>query len=77
MENFFITYEGIKNSIYHLKDKVIRTPENTPPYFIKYPNPSIVFPLSLILKCSIELVEVPKQWKMSFVIQVHKKGNKH
>ena len=77
MQSFFITYEDIKNSINHLKDKIIRTPENILPYFMKYAIPSIIFPLSLIFNCSIELAEVPKQWKMSFVIPVHKKGNKY
>ena len=77
MQCFFITCKDIKNSINHLKDKIIRTPENIPPDFIKYAIPSIIFPLSLIFNCSIELAEVPKEWKMSFVIPVHKKGNKH
>ena len=77
MQSFFITYVDINNSINHLNDKIIRTPENIPPYFIKYTIPSIIFPLSLIFNCYIELAEVPKQWKMSFVIPVHKKGNKH
>ena len=77
MQSFFITHEDMKNSINHLKYKIIRTPENIPPYFIKYAIPSIIFPLSLILNCSIELAEVPKQWKMSFVIPVYNKGNKH
>ena len=45
--------------------------------FIKYATPSIVFPLSLILNCYIELAEVPKLWKISFVILVHKKVNNH
>ena len=30
MQNLFITYEDIKNLTNHLKDKIIRTPENKP-----------------------------------------------
>ena len=60
MQSLFITYEDKKKSINHLKDNIIRTPENIPPYFIKYAIKSIIFPLSLIFNCSIELAEVPK-----------------
>ena len=77
MQNFFITYENIKCSIHHLKDKIIRTPENIPPYFIKHVIQSIIFPQSLIFNCSLELSDVPKQWKTSFINPVHKKGNIH
>ena len=77
MQKFFIAYEDIKSSINHLKDKIIRTPENIPPYFIKHVIQSIIFPLSLIFNCSLELSDVPKQWKTSFIIPVHKKGNIH
>ena len=77
MQTFFITYEDIKHSINLLKDKIIRTPENIPSYFIKYAILSIIFSLSLIFNCSLELAEIPKQWKMSFVIPVHKKVKKH
>ena len=31
----------------------------------------------MTFNCSIKLADVPKQLKMSFVIQVDKKGNKH
>ena len=61
MQSFFIAYEDIKNSINYLKDKIIRTPENIPPYFIKHAISSIIFPLSLIFNCSIELAEVQKK----------------
>ena len=61
----------------NLKYKIIRTPENIPPYFIKYAIPSIIFPLSLVVNCSKELAEVPTKWKMFFIIPVYKKGNKH
>ena len=60
MENLFLTYEDIENSIDLLKDKIIRTLENILPFFIKYATQSIIFPLSLIFNCSIELAEVPK-----------------
>ena len=77
MKSFFIIGKDINTSTKHLKDKIIRTPENIPPYFIKHTISSLVFPLLLIFNCSLALSEVPKQWKTSYVIPVYKKGNKH
>ena len=76
MKSFIISYEDINTSTKHLKDKIIRTPEKTPPYFIKHAIPS-VFPLLLIVNCSLALSEIPKQWKTSYVIPVYKTGIKH
>ena len=50
-----------KKLISHLKDKIIRTPENIPPYFTKYGIQSIKFLLSLIFNCIIALAEVSTQ----------------
>ena len=59
MKSFFISYEDINTSTKHLKDKIIRTPEKTPPYYIKHAIPSLVFPLLLISNCSLALSEIP------------------
>ena len=59
IQNFFLTYEDIISSIIHLKEKIIRTPENIPPYYIKHVIQSIIFPISLIFNCSLELSDVP------------------
>ena len=77
MKSFIISSGDINTSTKHLKDKTIRTPEKTPPYFIKHAIPSLVFPLLLIFNCSLALSEIPKQWKTSYVIPVYKKGIKH
>ena len=60
MKSFIISYEDINTSTKHLKDKIIRTPEKTQPYFIKHAIPSLVFPLLLIFNCSLALSEIPK-----------------
>ena len=77
MKNFFISNDEIVKSVNHLKDKIIRTPENIPSYFIKHTIYSLVFPISLIFNCSLATSSVPNQWKVSYVIPVHKKGSKY
>ena len=77
MKNFFISNDEIIKSVNHLKDKIIRTPENIPSYFIKRTIHSLILPISLIFNCSLATFSVPNQWKVSYVIPVHKKGNKY
>ena len=77
MKNFFIGNDEIIKSVNHLKDKIIRTPENIPSYFIKRTVHSLVLPISLIFNCSLATSSVPNQWKVSYVIPVHKKGSKY
>ena len=73
MQDFFISNDEIVNSINHLTDKIIRTPNNIPSFFIKRTICSIIFPISLILNCSLATSSVRKQWKISYVIPIHKK----
>ena len=77
MKNFFISNDEIIKSVNHLKDKIIRTPENIPTYFIKRTICYIIFPISLIYNCSLAISVIPNQWKISYVIPVLKKGSKY
>ena len=38
MNNFFVNSDDIFKSVNHLKDKIIRTPESIPSFFIKRTN---------------------------------------
>ena len=55
MEKTFRSSDDIKNSINHLKDTIIRTPEYTPHSFIKHAISEFLFPLSLIFNCSLAI----------------------
>ena len=77
MQDFFISNDKIINSINHLTNKITRTPDNIPSYFIKRTTYSIIFPISLIYKCSLAISFVPKQWKISYVIPKHKKDSSY
>lgn len=59
-----------------MKDKITRTPDNVPSYFIKRVIRSIVYPLSIIFNKFLRLHFVPSQWKVSQIIPIHKKSNK-
>ena len=48
MQDFFISNNEIIESINHLKDKILRTAENIPSYFLKRTICSLIFPISLI-----------------------------
>ena len=76
MQTFFISSDEIVNSINHSKDKITRTPDNIPSFFIKRTIHSLVIPISLISNCSLATSSVSKQWKISCVIPIHEKGSK-
>ena len=61
MQNFFISNDEIIKSVNHLKDKITRTPENIPSYFIKRVICSLIFPISLIFNCSLAISFIPNQ----------------
>ena len=69
MINLFINNEDIINYINQLKDKIVRTPETIPSFFIKHIISSLIFPISFIFNLSLALSSVPNQWKCSYVIQ--------
>ena len=77
MQDLFITNNEIIESVNHLKDKILRTAENIPSYFLKRTICSLIFPISLIFNCSLAISFIPRQWKISYIIPIYKKGNKN
>ncbi len=59
-----------------MKDKLTRTPESVPAYFIRRTIHSILHPLVTIFNFCIQYNFVPIQWKSSLIIPVYKKGDR-
>ena len=75
MGDFTITSTDIIDSINTLNDKISRTPENIPSFFIKRIGSSIVpFLVPLFNHCLNQNV-VPAQWKKAYITPVFKKGD--
>ena len=76
MLDFQITTSDVLNAINKLKDKVVRTPEGIPAYFVKRISHNLLLPLSIIFNNILFENFVPVQWKESLIIPVYKKGDK-
>ena len=61
----------------HLNDKINKASENIPSFFILRTIISLANPISLIFNCPLALSVVTRQWKISFVIPLIKKGSKN
>ena len=77
MDDFLITEKDIISAVLRMKDKISRTPEGIPMYFIKRVIKSIVKPLCFIFNSSLQSNVVPHQWKRAIVIPVYKKGSRN
>ena len=77
MEDFAITKSHILNSVLNIKDKISRTPENIPAYFIKRTISSILIPLLHIFNLTLRSGVVPLQWKKAIIIPIYKKGDRN
>ena len=77
MQNFLVSNDEILRFDNYLKDKTIRIPKNISSYFIKRTIFSIIILFSLISNCSLALSFIPNQWKIAYVIPVHKKNSKY
>ena len=73
--HIFISIYKIIKSVNNLKDKIIRTLDNISLYFVKRTFYSTICLISLFLNCSHAISFVPKQWKISYVKPIHKKGS--
>ncbi len=76
MYNFQITSTEILQAINKLKDKITRTPEEVPSYFIKRIAFTLLLPLTIIFTNNLFYTYVPSQWKESLIVPIYKKGNK-
>ena len=76
MENFAISPSDVFTAVKNCKDKVSRTPEGIPAFFIKRVISAIIYPLTTLFNLSLSSGAVPKQWKEAIVIPVFKKGDR-
>ena len=76
MPSFTITEDDVATAVKNMKDKLSRTPEDIPIYFIKRTLssylPFLVSMYNKILQTSV----IPTQWKTSLITPVHKKGDR-
>ena len=77
MPNYDISYTEILDAVQNSKDKISRTPDQIPMYFIKRVIGPILKPLLYLFNSFLKFNFVPKQWKQAIVIPIFKKGNKN
>jgi hypothetical protein len=77
MNNYDITYDEILDAVYNSKDKISRTPDKIPMYFIKRVLGPILKPLLFLFNSFLKFNFVPEQWKQAIVIPIFKKGNRN
>ena len=75
MENFEITLGDVADALSMLKDKITRTPEEVPSYFIKRIAVNIKHFLVDLFNNSLITNSIPNQWKRAFVIPVFDQSN--
>ena len=76
MPDFVITPNDILSATRKMKDKLTRTPESIPAYFIKRIISVILHPLVTLFNFCIQNSFVPTQWKTSLIVPVYKKGDR-
>ena len=76
MDNISISRQDIKKALKKMTAKISRTPENVPSYVLKKIGHCIIRPLEIIFNNSLCTAQVIKQWKVSYIIPVHKKGSR-
>ena len=76
MQNFEVLPEDILLACRKMKNKISRTPEGIPSFFIKRTILSLIQPLCFIFNHFLKSGFVPKQWKRSLIIPIFKKGSR-
>ena len=77
MDNFTIEESDIINAIAAMKDKITRTPEGIPSYFIKRTALNFIPFLCYFYNASLYFNSIPNQWKKAIIIPIHKRNNKN
>ena len=75
MPHFQINSSDILSAI-NSKDKISRTPEKIPSFFIKRVSQSLIIPLTYLYNFSLTSNVIPYQWKSSLITPVFKKGSR-
>ena len=70
-----ILQENVNLLLKDLKISKSPGPDGLHPRFLKELCEQLCIPLTLIFQSSIQLNEIPKQWKLARVSAIHKKGN--
>ena len=76
LENLTISEEHILKALADFSPKLSRTPDDLPAMLIKKIAYSIKSFLSMFYNLSIKTGQIPKQWKISLITPVYKKGSK-
>jgi len=71
-----ITVNDILLAIFKMSNKLSRTPNGIPAYFLKRIAPSIIDVLCYLFNLSLSSSTMPYQWKQALVISMHKKGSR-
>ena len=76
MEEVTIQQSDVIEACDNLNDKLSRTPDGIPSFFIKRTLTTYLKPITYVLNLSLSQGRVPDQWKSALVIPIFKKGSK-
>ena len=76
MPNFEISVSEIMLACKEMKNKISRTPEGIPSFFVRKMISSLLLPLHSIFNLSLKFNSIPQQWKCAYVVPIFKKGDR-
>ena len=76
MKDFEITTAGILSATVKLSNKVSRTPDNIPTYFLKFVTYPLLPILTYLFNLSVNKPTVPTVWKSAIITPIYKKGSR-
>ena len=71
-----ISTEDISRAIHRVPDKVSRTPDGIPAYFLKRVSGPLLDVICFLFKFSLSKGVIPLQWKSAIITPVFKKGSR-
>lgn len=74
--HFVLSDSHITEAINSLNENKSTSPDNIPTIFYKRTMPNIITPLKILFSQSLCSRTFPKKWKLSFIIPLHKNGDK-